>query len=70
MGGALAIILQLIDLLPAAVQATQQVVSIYQKVKALYDAGKEPTAADWDELDATLKSLTAQLNADPPLTGV
>lgn len=68
--GALQVILQLLALLPDAIQTTEKVVAIVERVKALYASGTEPTDEDWDSLNATLASLKAELDADPPLTGV
>lgn len=62
---AAATILNLIALLPAAVQATTQVINIAKKTREIIESGKEPTDEDWAEVNAEIDSLTAQLNKDP-----
>lgn len=66
--GALGIVIQLIGMLPQAVQATSQVVGIISKVKGLMASGTEPTDADWDSLNKELATLKAQLDLDPSAT--
>jgi hypothetical protein len=63
--GAATIIMQLISLLPAAVQATTQVINIAKRTRDIIDSGREPTDEDWNEVNAEIASLTAELNKDP-----
>ena len=63
--GAATIIMQLIALLPTAVQATTQVINIARRTREIVDSGREPTDEDWNEVNAEIASLTAQLNRDP-----
>jgi hypothetical protein len=63
--GAATIIMQLISLLPAAVQATTQVINIAKRTREIVESGREPTEEDWADVNAEIASLTAQLNMDP-----
>jgi hypothetical protein len=63
--GAAAIIMQLIAMLPTAVQATTQVISIAKRTRDIIDSGREPTDEDWNAVNAEIASLTAELNKDP-----
>lgn len=67
MGGALTLILALLDqierLLPAGERALNGLNEVKAKVGQLKAENREPTDAEWDELNATTASLTNRLEA-------
>jgi len=59
------ILLQVIALLPTAIQAGLEIKNISDRVSDILTSGREPTAADWDALNAEIAVLRAALNKDP-----
>lgn len=65
-----ALILQLLTVLPTAVQAGVDLYGIASKAKAHLDSGQDPTAEEWQAINDEIAGLLKQLDADPPLTAV
>lgn len=67
MGGAIALILGILDvaerLIPAGEAALTGLKEVKDKVNQLKTEGREPTDAEWDELNATTQALTDRLEA-------
>jgi N-acyl-D-aspartate/D-glutamate deacylase len=59
--------LNLLTALPGLIEAGANVVGVIQhgtaKVKQLQTEGRDPTQAEWDELDTMVNGLRAQLHA-------
>jgi len=62
---AIALAKEVIALLPALIQLGADVSELISKTRAVLDSTSGPGDADWDALDAKIKDLQAQLNADP-----
>lgn len=65
--GALPYAVQLLSSLPGLIKAGMDVTALIQDSTAkLHDMqanGRDPTQAEWDELDAKIKALQAELHA-------
>jgi N-acyl-D-aspartate/D-glutamate deacylase len=59
--------LNLLTALPGLIEAGANVVAVVQhgtaKVKQLQTEGRDPTPAEWDELDTMINGLRGQLHA-------
>lgn len=68
MGSALAFaaqLLELINLLSSAGKAVAEVSAWGQQmIKTLLEEGRDPTAEEWDTLNARIKSLREQIHSD------
>lgn len=60
-----ALISQLLGLLPSVVSASADVLSLIAATKAALDSGAPPTDAQWAAVNAQLDALTARLEQDP-----
>jgi hypothetical protein len=70
MQNALNIIIQLLNLGLAAGEAYARFADIRDRLEAMKAEGREPTEAEWAELDAEVSALTARLEAaDDRLNG-
>lgn len=58
---------QLLSSLPALIQAGRDVVGVVQngtaKLQTMQAEGRDPTQAEWDELDADIKRLQGELHS-------
>jgi hypothetical protein len=62
----IAILTQIIALLPALIAAGVQIEGLVARVTAAVNSGStDPTDAQWQAVNAELDALTAQLNKDP-----
>lgn len=61
----LALISQLLGLLPAVIEASDEVIGLINRAKAAIDSGADPSDEQWTQLNAELDALTARLNKDP-----
>lgn len=59
------LLLQLVAILPTAIQAGLEVKGVVDRVSDIMSSGREPTAEDWDALNAEIAVLRAALNKDP-----
>lgn len=63
MGTALSYAAQIFSVLPSFIQAGKDVSSLLSKGKAVADSGQDPTAEQWQDLNATIKTLRGELHA-------
>ena len=62
-----AILAQIIAMLPGLIAAGVQIEGLLARVQAAVQGGSEdPSDAAWTAVNAELDALTAQLNQDPP----
>lgn len=63
---ALAMALQLLNALPALIAAGVEVKDLIEdqtaKLQAMADEGRDPTPAEWDDLNAKIDALRAELH--------
>lgn len=63
----LALLAQLISMLPALIAAGVQIEGLIARVQSAVATGStDPTDAQWSALQSEIDALTAQLNTDPP----
>ena len=65
MGAAIPLILEILSLAPQIMQAGIDISNIISKTRDVLDANAAPGDAEWDDLDAKVKSLQARLAAGP-----
>lgn len=65
---AIAYMLQLLNALPALIQAGHDVSDLIthtrDRLQDMQTTGRDPTQAEWDELDARIKDLRGRLHSD------
>ena len=61
-----ALIAELLGLVPQMAQAGIAIAGIVQKARDVLDANAAPGDPDWDALDGQIKGLQEQLAQDPP----
>jgi hypothetical protein len=61
---ALAYALQLLQALPALIQAGQDAADLVARVKEMHDQGRDPSPGEWDDLNARIATLRGDLHAD------
>jgi hypothetical protein len=61
---ALAYALQLLQALPALIQAGQDASDLIARVKEMHDQGRDPTPGEWDDLNARIAPLRGDLHTD------
>lgn len=65
--GALPYAIQLLSALPSLIKAGMDVTTLIQgstaKIQAMSTENRAPTGAEWDELNAQIKTLQAELHA-------
>jgi len=67
MAAIIAILMQLISMLPALIAAGVQIEGLIARVQTAVASGStDPTDEMWSALQSEIDALTAQLNADPP----
>lgn len=69
MGPILALVAEIVSLVPQAISAGLDVVALVQKARDVLDANAAPSDVDWQALDQQVNDLRARLNADPPTAG-
>lgn len=71
MAGIIAILMQVISMLPELIQAGIKIEGLIARtLKAAESGSTDPTDAQWAAVNNELDALTARLNADPPETPV
>lgn len=66
MSAILALVAEIVAMVPSAVQAGIDVANLVQKARDVLDANAAPSDADWQALDQQVNDLRAALNTDPP----
>lgn len=67
MAAIVAILAQIIAMLPGLIAAGVQIEGLIARVQAAVAGGAtDPSDASWQAVNAELDALTAQLNQDPP----
>lgn len=70
MGSAIAFALQAMNMLPAILKGVNGAIDAYNAAKAVItdmaSSGRDPTAAEWDTLNAATDKLRSELHTDDP----
>lgn len=66
MGGIVAIIMELLDLVEPAIKAGVAIFELIGQAKAALASSNDPTDDQWIAVDTGIKALRAQLQIDPP----
>lgn len=71
MTGIVAILMQVISLLPELIQAGIKIEGLIARtLKAVESGSADPTDSQWEAVNNEIAALTARLNVDPPETPV
>lgn len=62
---ALALVNELLPMIPVLISAGQNVAALIDKIKGVQSASGAPTDSQWADINTLLDQYEAQLNADP-----